>query len=68
MQCVSVDELCSEEGFKGVWVSRSNVVVVLGLGFSLEDYWHLRRGASLDTCFALSASICIGLLVLSSIL
>ena len=26
---VSVDGLCSEEGFKGVWVSRSIVVVVL---------------------------------------
>eukprot|EP01043_Picozoa_sp_COSAG02_P135214 COSAG02_NODE_73433_length_174_cov_974.152778_1_plen_48_part_10 len=23
LQWVSVDELCSEEGFKGVWVSRS---------------------------------------------
>jgi hypothetical protein len=30
LQWVSVDELCSEEGFKGVWVSRSIVVVVLG--------------------------------------
>ena len=27
---VSVDGLCPEEGFKGVWVSRSIVVVVLG--------------------------------------
>ena len=26
---VSVDGLCPEEGFKGVWVSRSIVVVVL---------------------------------------
>ena len=26
---VSVDGLCLEEGFKGVWVSRSIVVVVL---------------------------------------
>ena len=26
---------------------------------SLEDYWHVRRGASFDTCFALSASTCI---------
>ena len=29
---VSVDGLCPEEGFKGVWVSRSIVVVVL-VGF-----------------------------------
>ena len=27
---VSVDGLCPEEGFKGVWVSRRIVVVVLG--------------------------------------
>ena len=27
--CFSVDGLCPEEGFKGVWVSRSIVVVVL---------------------------------------
>ena len=26
---VSVDGLCPEEGFKGVWVSRSIIVVVL---------------------------------------
>jgi hypothetical protein len=26
---------------------------------SIEDYWHVRRGAPFDTCFALSASTCI---------
>ena len=31
----------------------------LGWVPSIEDYWHVRRGAPFDTCFALSASICI---------
>ena len=56
---VSVDGLCPEEGFRGVRVSRSIVVVVLGWVPSREDYWHVRRGAPSDTCFALSASTCI---------
>ena len=34
---VSVDGLCPEEGFKGVWVSRCMLSLVLG-GLSLEDY------------------------------
>jgi hypothetical protein len=31
----------------------------LGWVPSIEDYRHVRRGAPFDTCFALSASICI---------
>ena len=43
---------------KQVGVSRSIVVVVL-VGSSIEDYWHVRRGAPFDTCFARSAFTCI---------
>ena len=35
LPCISVDGLCPEEGFKGVRVSRSIVVVVL-VGFLAE--------------------------------
>ena len=35
LTCISVDGLCPEEGFKGVRVSRSIVVVVL-VGFLAE--------------------------------
>ena len=31
--------------------ARCHVVVVL-VGPSIEDYWHVRRGVPFDTCFA----------------
>ena len=44
--CISVDGLCPEEGFKGVWVSRCMLSLVLG-GLDLRGLLTLAAGSFL---------------------